>query len=172
MAEKTSESDLESQDLDYEDPCVDSDQSEDDDPCNEPDSEPEESSDEGTEADRSRHHTVVFKCIGATKSNLIASGRSVPVWLNKEPHYPYNSRAIAFTYYVDGQWKRIGYVVVEIVDKVHNAIDRNQILSVTFSWVRYITEWSRSGPDFFFAEIAISKVGSWPYNVGFASSTK
>lgn len=187
MAEKPSESDFECGNLEYgahasQSSTDSSDPSVDDEPSKEElDSEPEDSSDEGAEADR-RSHTLVFKCIGATKSkdyqavlkkarDLIASGQSVPVRLSKEPQNPYNSRAIAFTCYVDGRWKRIGYVVDEIVDEVHTAIDRNEIISVVFSWVRYITEWSRSGPGFF-AGIAICKAGPWPHNVVTASSTK
>ena len=145
------------------------------------DGEPEDSSDEAIEADE-RSHTIVFKCIGATKSrdyqavlkkarNSIASGLSVPVRLSPEPHNPYNSRAIAFTCYMDGQWHRIGYVVDEIVNEVHSAISSNAILSVEFSWIRYITEWSRCGPGFF-AGIAICKAGFWPPNVVRVQSTK
>ena len=81
------------------------------------DGEPEDSSDEAVKADE-RSHTIVFKCIGTNKTrdyqavlqkarNLIASGLSVPVQLSPEPHNPYNSRAIAFTCYMDGQWQTV-----------------------------------------------------------------
>ena len=66
MAEKLSN--FESQDLDYEDPCVDSDQSEDDDPSNEPDSEPEESSDDT----RSKIYTYIPKHNSQPSSGTIA----------------------------------------------------------------------------------------------------
>ena len=108
MVEKPSESDFECGNLEYGAHASQSstDSSVDDEPSKEElDSEPEDSLDEEAEADR-RSHTLVFKCIGATKSkdyqavlkkarDLIASGQSVPVRLSKEPQNPYNSRAIA-----------------------------------------------------------------------------
>ena len=50
---------------------------------------------------------------------------------------------------IEGERHTIGYVVSELVEEVHSAIDSGTILSVEFAWVRYITDWSRSGPGFF-----------------------
>lgn len=144
-------------------------------------SEVNDSTDEAAEEDQAAHE-VVFKCIGATKSrdyqivlkkarDLIIAGHHVPVKLCPEPSNPYNSKAIAFQCNVDGKFYRIGYVIDEIVSEVHNAMDQHAILSVEFSWIRYITEWSRSGPGFF-AGIAVTKSGQWPACVVRASSTK
>lgn len=133
------------------------------------------------EADQGSHE-VVFKCIGATKSrdyqnvlkkarDVIIAGHRVPVKLCPEPLNPYNPKAIAFQCCMDGKWYRIGYVVDEIVSEVHAAMDQHAITSVEFSWIRYITEWSRSGPGFF-AGIAVTKSGAWPACVVRAGSTK
>ena len=34
-----------------------------------------------------------------------------------------------------------------ILDEVHSAIDNNLVVEVKFQWVKYITDWTRSGPD-------------------------
>ena len=154
-----------------------SDQSLDDEPNKEEsDSELEDSSDERAEPDQ-RSHTIVFKCIGATKSkdyqavlkkarDLIASGQSVPVCLSKEPQNL--ERALL----LPAMWMASGSKFAMLSTKLWKlAIDRNEISSVIFSWVRYITEWSRSGPGVL-AGIAICKAGPWPHNVVIASSTK
>ena len=44
-----------------------------------------------------------------------------------------------------------GYVVSQLVEEVHSAIDSGNTISLEFAWVRYITDWSRSGPGFFTA---------------------
>ena len=56
---------------------------------------------------------------------------------------------IAFVCSIDGKWSRIGYVVKEVADKVHEAIRDNKIISVKFAWIKYITNWPNSGPGYF-----------------------
>lgn len=79
-------------------------------------------------------HSVVFKCIGAQKeihyqeilalvAKKIKQGETVPVRVQKEPSNPVDSRAIAFECKVNDKWERIGYVVHEALDAVHEAID-------------------------------------------------
>ena len=79
-------------------------------------------------------HSVVFKCIGATKekryqellalaSKKLKDGQTVPVQLKKEPTNCFDSRAIAFMCKADKEWERIGYVVSEALPDVHNAME-------------------------------------------------
>ena len=57
--------------------------------------------------------------------------------LQPEPDNPVDNNAIVFVcQVVPDQWERIGYVVKEACDDVHEAINRNKILSVLFAWVR------------------------------------
>lgn len=127
-------------------------------------------------------HIVTFKCIGVMwehrhqevlrqAKDLRAMGIDVPVKIAPEPDNPKDSRAIAVICCVDGSWNCIGYLVREVLEVVHAAIEHNKILSVKFAWIRYIAEWTRSGPGFF-AGINISKSGDWPQSVMLASSTK
>ena len=50
---------------------------------------------------------------------------------------------------VNGKWYRVGYVVNEILDEVHQALSRGEVVKVKFVWVKYISDWSRCGPRFF-----------------------
>ena len=59
----------------------------------------------------------------------------------------------------------------ELLEEVHAAIKEKKIISVKFSWVRYITEWSHSGPGFF-AGIEIRKKGPWSLTAIGSASTK
>ena len=101
-------------------------------------------------------HTVVFKCIGCVRDaeyqntlravrDLIAQGEFVPVRLNPEPTNIKDARAIAFECNIKDQWKKV-YVLKELLDDVHAAINRKEIISVKFGWIKYITDWTRSGP--------------------------
>ena len=127
-------------------------------------------------------HTVTFKCIGAVRDQLsqdtlreardrISKGFIVPVRLSPEPHNVKDSKAIAFECEIDGKWIRIGYIVRELLDEVHAAIRDKKILSTRFSWIKYMTDWTRSGPGYF-AGINISKNGDWDRIVTQYSSTR
>ena len=72
---------------------------------------------------------------------------------------------------VNGKWHRIGYVVNEILNEVHNALNGGEIVQVEFSWVKYICDWTRSGPGFF-AGVSVSKRGYWSHSVTRAASTR
>ena len=52
-------------------------------------------------------------------------GEAVPVKIEAEPKKPYDSKAICM---VDGSWCRIGYIVREVLDEVHEAIADGHIL--------------------------------------------
>lgn len=102
-------------------------------------------------------HTVVFKCIGASRdpacqqvlamaSQQLKQGKNVEVQLQMEPTNAFDSRAVQIVCKLNDKWERIGYVVREALDAVHDAINKNEICSVEFSWVKYLLHWSRSGP--------------------------
>ena len=115
-----------------------------------------ESSEPITDITAPRIHKVTFKCIGATRDDghqlalriakeLISSGHTVPVKLPPEPTNPFDAKAIAFTCCIDGQWKRIGYVVREVLDEVHAAMRSGNIVEVRFAWVKFLLSHPRSG---------------------------
>lgn len=117
-------------------------------------------------------HSVVFKCIGASKDSTsqqalcrvareLDHGNQVEVRLQPEENNPVNSRALAFMCCLQGKWIRIGYVVEEALEAVHDALSKSEIISLEFNWVKYIIHWSRSGPGWY-AGINITKMGNWP----------
>ena len=59
-------------------------------------------------------------------------GGNVPVKIEHERDNPYDSKAIAFKCQLDNKWQRIGYVVRECLDHVHEAIAGNKIVSDIF----------------------------------------
>lgn len=127
-------------------------------------------------------HTVTFKVIGCTKEpqyqstllwarDSLEQGGNVKVELTPEPSNPYNPKAIAFRCLKDGSFIRIGYVVNEIVSDVHNALVNNEVVAVEFKWIKYVCDWTRSGPGYF-AGVDVTKVGRWPAAVVRAASTR
>ena len=115
-------------------------------------------------------HSVVFKCIGSLKepryqeilkavSQKIRNGETVLVTVEEEPDNSFDSRAIAFMCNLDDKWERIGYIVREAVEAVHDAIRHKQILEVSFEWVKYIAFFRDCG---WYAGIIISKKCEWP----------
>lgn len=103
---------------------------------------------------------------------MLDSGCDVQVRLSPEPSNRYDSQAIAFECQLSGKskWEKIGYVVREALTNVHNTLQKREIQSVKFSWIKYITTWTRSGPGFY-AGVEISKEGSWSEEVMRSSST-
>ena len=86
--------------------------------------------------------TVTFKCIGTTHdfhaqntlrsvSQLLAKGDVVPVNIYPEPNNCYDSKAIAFKCWLEDDWHRIGYIVKEALDAVHEARDNDEIINVS-----------------------------------------
>ena len=127
-------------------------------------------------------HGVVFKCIGVSRdpnsqyalslaSKEVGAGKTVPVELYPEVDNPKNARAIAFRCYVDKKWHRIGYIVDELLEAVHNALDKNEVLSVELEWAKFVIHWSKSGPGWY-AGIKIVKKGEWPSVVVRSASTR
>ena len=126
-------------------------------------------------------HTIAFKCIGASRDpesqEVLAlaakrrkEGQIINVTLCPEPLNKYDAKAIAFTFEVNGEWKRVGYVVREALDSVHMALRNNEILKVEVRWIKYLLHWSRSGPGWY-AAINITKTGQWPADVELHKST-
>ena len=58
-----------------------------------------------------------------------------------------------------------------ILDEVHYAIGNNLVVEVKFQWVKYITDWIRSGPGYF-AGIAVTSSDQWESNVVRFKSTR
>lgn len=117
-------------------------------------------------------HAIVFKCIGAVRDKMsqrtlrvvrdrIDKGYTVPVKLQPEPDNFWDPKAIAFMCNVDEKWTRVGYVVSELADEVHEAIARNQIISVKFAWVKFMTRWEHG----MYAGIEIRRNGQWSSKV-------
>ena len=147
-------------------------------------SSPTSESDHGSvaEEDMTIPHTVTFKVIGCTKERVYQDilkkvrdireeGQDIPIALVREPCNPFDCNAIAFQCKIDGKWKRVGYVVSEILSEVHTAIENSEILRVEFAWVKYISDWTRSGPGFF-AGVKVTKKGQWSSRVVQAASTR
>ena len=119
-------------------------------------------------------HSVIFKCIGAHKeihyqeilaaaNRKLEKGTKVPVKLDPEPQNKYDNRAIAFVCQIDDtNWERIGYVVSEVLEEVHQAINNREILNVTFDWIKYIVHFKSPG---WYAGIRISRKGEWSQKV-------
>ena len=114
--------------------------------------------DESTDDEYIPHitHSVIFKCIGVSKekwyqeilalsSQKLHNKEVVPVQLHKEPENKKDSKPIAFMCKVDTTWERIGYVVKEALDKVHEAMDHGKILTVQFDWVNYVPHYKNPG---------------------------
>ena len=101
-----------------------------------------------------------FKCIGVPLDatyqtalrralDLHNAGMNVPARLQPKPNNPVNSKAITFICEVDDKWKRIGYAVTEVLNEVHTALHQHDdILSVRFSRIKYISYWTLLGPGY------------------------
>ena len=81
--------------------------------------------------------------------DLIKDGKEVSVRIVPEPDNHYDSKAIALQCNVDSKWQRIGYIVREALDCVHQALSSRKIDSVHFVWVKYLLTFPRSGPVYF-----------------------
>ncbi len=108
-------------------------------------------------APTSHPHTIIFKCIGAVRDtqsqyalykakNKRLSGWSVPVRMTPEPTNIVDAQAIMFECKLEEKWEKIGYVVSDILHEVHAALSNNLIVEVKFQRVKYITDWTHSGP--------------------------
>ena len=75
--------------------------------------------------------------------------------------------SIAFKCWIDNDWHRIGYVVREALDSVHDPQDSGNIIEVKLSWVKYLMIWMRSGPGY-----NITRVGQWSTEVHHCASTR
>ncbi len=126
-------------------------------------------------------HTITFKCMGSNYhpesqstlskvSELLRNGQVVPVQLSKEPDNEYDSQAITFQCQLESHWRCIGYVVKEALPAVHDVLNKKKIVSINFDWVKYLVNWSKSGPGFY-AGIKISLNGKWPVEVWHCRST-
>ena len=72
----------------------------------------------------------------------------VPVNIFPEEDNPYDCRAIALKCWIGGEWQRIGYVVKEALNAVHDARQQLVITDVCSKWAKHLVSWSRSGPGY------------------------
>ena len=137
---------------------------------------------EEADSDSNTLDTVRFKVIGATRDKMhqdalesaneaVRSGRDVYVTLQKEPQNPIDSMAIASICYVEEKWNRIGYVVREALDDVHEALSTNAVREVKLAWVKFRIDFLGSGPGFY-ARVDITRIGQWSSRVRGSASTK
>ena len=118
---------------------------------------------------------MIFKCIGAQKerhyqevlslaNRKIKEGINIPVKIEAEPYNQYDSKAIAFMCKLDdhSDWERIGYVVQEVLDEVHDAITNKKILDVSFDYIKYVVHFKSPG---WYAGIKITRNGEWSQKV-------
>ena len=96
-------------------------------------------------------------------------GQTIDVMLRPEPHNKYDAKAIAFVIKENHKWKRVGYVVREALDGVHEAMKKEGILKVEVNCIKYLLHWSRSGPGWY-AAIDITKIGKWSAMIAKCSS--
>lgn len=92
----------------------------------------------------------------------------VPVELVPEAMNPYDKKAIAFVCIIDKKQHRIGYIVRECLDAVHDALSSNVVKSAKFVWCKYRTFNGHLG---FYAAVNITKFGNWPNVVYRSRST-
>ena len=138
------------------------------------------STDSDLNEDEDNLNTVTFKCIGVTRDTsyqdhleaactLLQQGIEVPVKVVREPHNPFDSRAISFQCELNNNWHVIGYVIKELCDSVHEAITNGNIVSTNFAWVKYKVL-QTTGPGYY-AAINITRRGHWPPIVHSRSNT-
>ena len=123
--------------------------------------------------------SVTFKVIGVLRDPEIQTtlkeiidqrdrGEDVKVRLTPEPTNVFDSRAICFEASHNGSWRRIGYIVREIVEDVHLAINNGSISNVEFAWVKYKL-WKKA-PGYY-AAVTVTRTGLWSQSVHQARST-
>lgn len=142
--------------------------------------EPDEDETEESNDDPVGTHTLTFKCVGTTKEDVYQKTLShisnhqpieaFEVKLVREPDNEYDARAISFVATVEGREQRIGYVVRDVLDEVHHALEEESITCVVFSWVKYLVQWRRSGIGYY-CGINITKKGEWSANAVRCQST-
>ena len=132
-------------------------------------------------SDHETVHSITFKCIGSAKEHryqeVLAeaalkkrNGENVEVRIHPEPQNPYDARAIAFECLIGTKWERVGYMVSEVLDSVHQVLQDNALVSVRLDWVKFITHWSSSGPGWY-CGVEVSRKGSWSKEILQSRST-
>ena len=109
----------------------------------------------------------MYQAALSSANKLIQQGVTVPVKLVPEPNNPFDSRAISFQCYVDR--KAIGYVVKEVCDIVHDALQSNSVVSTNFAWVKYkIVCTTGTG---YYAAVDVTRKEMWPSKVKQSANT-
>ena len=149
--------------------------------CDKPSIEQEDESsiEENSSPEDFDEEMVTFKVIGNLRetsyqsilrvvSERLHKNEDVPVKLVPEPNNPYDNKAFAFMCTVDGGQHRIGYVVRECLDAVHDALSKGLLKSTKFAWCKYRPFNGNLG---FYAAVNITKFGKWPNEVHRSRST-
>ena len=55
---------------------------------------------------------------------------------------------------------RVGYVIRELTEEVHDALSKNEIVNVELQWIHYMFKGFASGPGFY-AGIQVTRNGKW-----------
>lgn len=137
----------------------------------------EDASSESEEFDE--EDTVAFKVIGSLKEPIYQStlkevaeslrrDEDVPIDIIPEPNNPWDKKAIAFVCTLDKKQQRIGYVVRECVNAVHNALSNGSVKKTKFAWCKYRTFNGHLG---YYAAVNITKMGKWPDEVHHSKSS-
>ena len=91
------------------------------------------------------------------------------VRLTPEPDNPYDSHAVAFECQVDGCWRVFGYVIKELCDLVLDAINKREIVSVDFAWIKYkILKTAGAG---YYTAVRVKMINEWAPTVYRLSDT-
>ena len=86
-------------------------------------------------------YSIVFKCIGSTKEDQYQetlagmalkkrSGEQLEVRIHSEPLNPFDSRAIAVQCFYNDKWERVGYLVRDVLEEVHQAFEEKKLCEV------------------------------------------
>ena len=63
-------------------------------------------------------------------------GDKINVRIIPEPHNCFDFRAIAVEAETDSKWKRIGYLVSDVLEFAHEVLATDKLSSVEMSWVK------------------------------------
>ena len=83
---------------------------------------------------------------------------NVAFQISPEPNNAFDARAIAFECCLNNKWKRVRYMVTDVLSAVHEALHKKEIVLVELAWVNFITHWSRSSPGWY-CGVRIGKKG-------------
>ena len=96
-------------------------------------------------------------------------GVNVAFQISPEPLFMLK-HIITFECCLNNKWERVGYMVTDVLSAVHEALHKQEIVTVELAWVKFITHWSQSSPGWY-CGVKISKKGPWSNDVWRCRST-